>query len=83
MSKKMFVVTYVDYGETCDGKARVLAVCKSLDTAKDIVKNDIEDWANIHASESIEVDFDKMCVYCCNNADDRCEWNISECNVEI
>lgn len=46
--------------ETCDGKARVLEVCKSKENAEVAVKADIEHWADERADMPIVVDFDKM-----------------------
>ena len=79
---KVWIVTCVDYGETCDGKARVLQICKSKEEAKAYVKNDIENWADDRAGENIRVDFGKMSaryVEC----DDGCEWNIEESEFDV
>ena len=78
---KKFIVTAVDVGETCDGKARVLAVCNTREEAKAVVQNDIEAWADEREGEDIEVDFDKMSAYH-NYNDDACEWNIEEVDIK-
>lgn len=83
MNVKLWIVTVVDYGETCDGKARVLEVCKSEEEAKAFVRNDIEDWADRNAEEGVEVDFDKMAGWFDYDTDDRCEWNISPVTVDV
>lgn len=84
MNINLWIVTFVDYGETCDGKARVLAVCKSREEAEACVKHDIEKWADDHAGENIEVDFDGMSVsYSMYNDDCGCEWNIEEKTVNV
>lgn len=75
---KVWIATVVDYGETCDGKARVLDVCKSKEEAEAVVRNDIEKWADDHAGEGVEVDFDKMSACFDYNTDNGCEWNIEE-----
>ena len=78
MNVKLWIATYVDHGETCDGKARVLDVCKSKEEAEAAVRNDIEKWADDHAAENIYVDFDAMAAGYNGNADEGCEWNIEE-----
>lgn len=78
---KVWIATVVDYGETCDGKARVLDVCKTKEEAEEVVRNDIEKWADDHAGEGVEVDFDKMSAHFDYNTDDGCEWNIEEVEV--
>ena len=78
---KKFIVTMVDSGETGDGKARVLAVCNTLEEAKAVVQTDIETWADEREGEDIEVDFDKMSAYH-NYNDDACEWNIEEVDIK-
>ena len=78
---KRWIVTAVDHGETCDGKARVLKVCNTKEEAEAYVHADIESWANERDGEDIEVDFDKMSAHYEYNHDNGCEWNIEE--VEI
>ena len=76
--RKIWIATYVDHGETCDGKARVLDVCKTKDKAEAVVRADIEQWADNRASKDIYVDFDAMAAGYNGNADEGCEWNIEE-----
>jgi len=81
---KLWIATFVDYGETCDGKARVLEVCKSKEDAEAAVKADIEHWVDERAGMPIVVDFDKMSAkYDWKTLDDvdGCEWNIEEIEV--
>ena len=82
MNTKIWIATYVDYGETCDGKARVLGVYKSKEEATAAVRNDIEKWADDRAGESIEVDFDRMRTYFVENGN-GCEWNIEERTFDV
>lgn len=79
---KKFIVTAVDSGETCDGKARVLVVCNTREEAKAFVQNDIEAWADEREGEDIEVDFDKMSAHYAYNNDNGCEWNIEEVYIK-
>lgn len=82
--KTLWIVTAVDYGETCDGKARVLECCNTKEEAKSYVTSDIQNWADQRAGENIIVDFDKMSAkYKDSSIDDGCEWNIEEVNVPI
>lgn len=73
-----YIVTAVDHGDTCDGKARVLEVCNTKDEAMAFVHADIEFWADERAGEGIEVDFDKMSARYADGTDNGCEWSI-EC----
>lgn len=75
---KKYIVTAVDHGESCDGKARVLEVCDTKEEAKAFVRADIENWADERAGEGVEVDFDKMSAHYDYDTDEGCEWNI-EC----
>lgn len=75
---KKYIVTVVDHGETCDGKARVLEVCNTKDEALAFVRADIEQWADERAGEGIEVDFDRMSAHYDYDSSCGCEWNI-EC----
>lgn len=82
--KKIWIATYVDRGETCDGKARVLAVCATEEEARSEVRADIEKWANDRARMPIVVDFDKMSAkydWKTLDDDDGCEWNIEEAEI--
>lgn len=78
--KKLWIATYVDHGETCDGKARVLKACATKEEAQNEIRADIEKWADDRAGENVEIDFDKMSASY-RDRDEGCEWNIEE--VEI
>lgn len=83
---KRWIVTYVDLGETCDGKARVLTVCSTKEEAQNEVRADIEKWADDRAGMPIIVDFDKMSAkYDWKTLDnaDGCEWNIEEVEIPV
>ena len=75
--KKIWIAMYVESGETCDGKARVLKACATKEEAQNEVQADIEDWADDHAGENVEVDFDKMSASY-QDRDEGCEWYIEE-----
>ena len=75
-----FIVTYVDTAETCDGKARVMGVYDSMSTAREKVRDDMENYLKLNDDEVFEVYWDKMSVW--NNDGRRgCEWNIEEVTV--
>ena len=78
--KKIWIAMYVESGETCNGKPRVLKACATKDEARNEVRADIEKFADDRAGENLEVDFDKMSASY-RDYDDGCEWNIGE--VEI
>lgn len=83
---KKWAVTFVDYGETCDGKPRTPKICNSKEEAQAWVKNDMEAWVDKHAGMPIVVDFDKMSAkYDWKTLDDAdgCKWNIEETDVEV
>lgn len=40
--KKIWIAMYVESGETCDGKARVLKACATKEEARNEVRADIE-----------------------------------------
>lgn len=83
MKVKLWIVTAVDHGETCDGKARVLETCKSKEEAEAFVRADIENWADERAGEGVEVDFDKMSAHYDYNTGIGCEWNIEPVTVDV
>ena len=78
--KKIWIAMYVESGETCDGKPRVLKACATEEEAQNEVRADIEDWADDRAGENIEVDFGKMSVSY-HDRDEGCEWYIEEVEV--
>lgn len=74
---KLYVATYVDYGETCDGKARTLGVYTNKKEAEEYINDDIACFVDNNPENDLSVDYDKMRVWC-DNSDIRCEWNINE-----
>ena len=83
---KIWIATYVDHSDTCDGKASVLGTYLTKEEAQAEVRADIEKWADDRAGMPIIVDFDKMSVkYDWKTLDntDGCEWNITEDEIDI
>lgn len=71
---KVYVVTYIDSGDTADGKSRCGGVFKTKKEAKDYVKDDIHSYSEM----GYEVDYGHMSV-----PDAQCEWNIEEIETDI
>ena len=83
---KIWIATYVDHSDTCDGKAGVLGTYLTKEEAQAEVRADIEKWADDRAGMPIVVDFDKMSAkYDWKTLDntDGCEWNITEDEVDL
>ena len=80
--KKIWIAMYVESGETCDGKARVLKACATKEEAQNEVRADIEKWADDRAGENVEVDIDKMSASY-QDRDEGCEWRIEEVEVPV
>lgn len=82
---KLWIVTAVDYGDSCNGKARVIGAFKSFDEAKEYVKQDMQDYIDANGEEDdFDCDFDKMSIGLADcDIDDifGCEWNIEEVEV--
>ena len=78
--KKIWIAMYVESGETCDGKPRVLKACATKEEARNEVRADIENWADDRAGENVEVDFDKMSASY-RDRDEGREWNVEEAEV--
>lgn len=79
---KKYVVTIVDYGETCDGKARVLGVKNTKVEAFGLVNEDMSAWYDENKEEGIEIDYDKMSAHFDYDSDKGCEWNVEEVEIE-
>lgn len=86
MIDKVYVVTAVDYGDSCDGKARVLGTFKSETEAKNFVIEDIKTYIDDNTADSGEcpfiADFDKMSVIGSISTDFGCEWNIESVTIQ-
>lgn len=80
--KKIWIAMYVESGETCDGKPRVLKACATKEEAQNEVRADIEKWADDRAGENVEVDFGKMSASY-QDRDEGCEWCIEEVEIPV
>ena len=77
-----FIVTYVEYGDSCDGKSRILRVCDTKEEAKEKFLEDwnqyiYTQWQNGIDKDEFIMNVDKMSIHMpCNGI--GCEWNIEE-----
>ena len=69
---RRWAVTYVDHGETCDGKARVHGVYGSRDEAVAELVKDMEQYAGKRPGSAI--DYADWSVDCGDGA--GCDWNV-------
>ena len=74
---KAYILTAVDYGDTCDGKARTIGVFFDRDEAQKVLNADIEDYAAMHPTYTEG----KLAVTDENG--NGCEWNIEEVDIRI
>lgn len=79
---KIYVVTAVDVGDSCDFHARVLGAFKNKADAKNYVKNDMEDRCDQLADCGITADFNKMEIVNLSDNDLICCWSIDEVEVQ-
>lgn len=76
---KMWIATYVDRGDTCDGKARVLKVCRTRDEARSEILSNMVKWHSDRDGNA-KVDFDRLSA---RLGDESCEWNCEEVDVDV
>ena len=81
---KRYVVSFVDYNDTVDGKARVAGLFKTEDEARACVVDDMKHWLeNNNGEVKFNVDYDKMSIASDDyNEDIGCEWNVHEVDVD-
>lgn len=80
---KMWIATYVETSDTCDGKARVLGVYNSKEECLEEIKSDMLSWREAHKDEGCEIDVNKMCGHFDYDTTDGCEWNVEEVELPI
>jgi hypothetical protein len=77
---KYYLITIIESGDTCDGKARVLSAWPTLREAKEFVKFDIKQYITNANGYPLKVDWEKLSAW----AEDKtfgCEWNIDELDI--
>ena len=81
-SKKEYrwIVTAVDTGESCDGKARVLKCFKTEKAARNYIRRDMEGYVADAEGMDLETDYGRMSSRTkdCNYG---CEWNCERIQV--
>lgn len=82
MAKKLFIVTSVDTSESTDGKAVVVDVCGTKEEALNLVRNEMEAYADDGAELELVIDFNRMSAHT-EDFKYGCEWNISEHDLEL
>ena len=73
----LWVVTAVDIGDSCDGKARVLKICRQKEEAEQYTHNDMLDYSL--NCVNFKVDPVKLNVY--QNENNGCEWNLEKIHI--
>ncbi len=83
MKRLLFVVVYIDNGESCDGKPRVQGIYKTYDEALKNLHADMETYVeSLTEGSEYEMDKDGFSV----NVEDgimSCEWAIEEIDADI
>lgn len=81
---KRYVVSFVDYNDSCDGKARISGLFKTEEEARAWVVDDMKQWLDNNSGEvKFDVDYDKMSIASDDyNEDIGCEWNVHEVDVD-
>jgi len=79
--KKIWIVTAVDIGDSCDGKARVIGAYNDEQKARDFITADMEGYVNDAEGMNLEVDYGKMTAHT-HSYEYGCDWNIEEVEVK-
>ena len=74
----LWVVTAVDIGDSCDGKARVLKICRSKEEAEQYIHNDMLDYSLSHRCVINPV---KMCAWTDFSETYGCIWNLEKIHI--
>jgi len=53
----MYIVTYTDYGGTCDKHSRLLGSCETEEIAEELMFKDMDKYAEEHTSQGDSLDF--------------------------
>ena len=76
---KIYVVIYTDFGDTCDGFARVLGTYKTKEEAKKEIERDIFTYDKNGEYERT-IDYDDRVLL--GDEEDGCQWQILEVEVK-
>ena len=73
----LWVVTAVDIGDSCDGKARVLKICRSKEKAEKYIHDDMLD----HSLNGVDCNVDPVNLSVYQNENNGCEWNLEKIHI--
>ena len=74
----LWVVTAVDIGDSCDGKARVLKICRNKEEAVKYMHDDMTDYDNSH---NCVLNYSKNCAWTDFSETNGCIWNLEKINI--
>ena len=80
---KKFVVIYTDFGDTCDGFARISGIFNSIDEARADMDKDIKFWCqdnDMDREEDVQVDYPDR-VLMGDECEFGCQWQILEVDM--
>lgn len=80
---KYYVVIYTDYGDSCDGMARVLKAYKTKEAAQKEMQSDIKFWCkqnDMDRKEDVRIDYPD-CVLMGDECRFGCQWQVLEVEV--
>lgn len=75
-----WVVTAVDSGDSCDGKARVLKCFRTKKAAENYVEKDMEGFVADSDCMGLEVDYGRMSAHT-KDYHYGCEWSVERVQV--
>lgn len=81
--KKFYVLIYTDFGDSCDGFARVFKTYPTKEEAQKEMQSDIKYWCkqnNMDRNEDVRVDYPD-CVMMGDECRFGCQWQILEIEV--
>lgn len=78
IGRTIYVITAVDYGPGCSGKAIVIGVFDKKDQAVEALHHDMEVWAETNNGT---YDFDRKSAACTAYPDIHCEWQLHDQKV--
>jgi len=74
-----YVVIYTDFGDTCDGFARVLMTCDTKEAAIKEMNEDIQIWKEQNKKRPLTIDKGDCILY--GDEQNGCQWQILEVKV--
>ena len=82
---KAYILTAVDHGETCDGKARTLGIHFAYEDAARAKSEDMTTYRNtcLALSGREPLYYNEGRGYCHIDVGQGCEWNIEEVDIRI